>query len=581
MLQKKDHNRALILLSGCLALAYLLPFHVNPFRAFFTDWLVILGIVIAIAYLAENKSSPVRIPWIVALPIAVTVAITVQAGTGMLSESWDALLPVLYLLLAAAAVMLGASITGREGGAKKLCMALATAHLVAGLISVVIASFQFAAAEIPFVPFMMLMIHKADVAIRPHANLGQANQLALLFCISIASVWWLFQAKRVQAGIAVAMVAFLLWGLVVTQSRIGWLIVPFFAFLVRFRFSRGEFMPVSGLLLGGLMVLYFASVLLLPHIASEFGSSTVTVANRVAGSGSARMALFEEAWKISLAHPWFGAGWFQFGPQQVMGADFPMSVYAHHAHNIVLNFAAELGWPLAILICGGFLMWLIRCFSDRALSAETAFAALFFGGVLVHSLVEYPLWYALVLMPFSLLVGMVHQEQLGSKQIELSRHYIVALTVVMATVLLGVGMDYRRVVAGFNEIEFEAMGVKWDATATEKPSFTIFPYMYDYFRFLDMTVHTRMSSEEIAFMERTTKRFGGVLTLNRMSQVYAMNGREEDAVRSALAVQRLHRTRYRQVYEDWRRAPAQYQNVFRRLPPPTDGELKTSKVPPV
>jgi hypothetical protein len=370
------------------------------------------------------------------------------------------------------------------------------------------------------------------------------------------------------------MVLLLLWGVAVTQSRIGWVIVPAFAVIVWTWRNKENTKQVTGTLIIALLSIFAVFVVALPEIASAIGASASSASVRMSdalGSGSGRKPLFEQAWQISLAHPWFGAGWFQFGPQQVMGASFPSSIYSRHAHNIVLSFAAELGWPVTVAICGLLVLWFFRSCLFQAISTEIAFAALFFTAVLVHSMVEYPLWYALVLIPFALFVGMVHQEQFGAKKIELPRHYLLPLVCLMGSGLLGVGLDYRRVAAGFNEVEFEAMGVKWDEAATQKPVFTIFPYAYDYFRFLDMTVHAQMSGDEIAFMERVTKRFGGVLTLTRMSQVYAMNGRENDAVKSALAVQRLFGSRYKQVYEDWRRAPLMYQNVFRRLPTPDKG----------
>lgn len=569
MFRKTENNHALSLLAACLVLSYLLPFHVTPFRAFFNDWFAILGIVIVLAYFLEDKSVSIQLPWIAIIPFGLAMVIALQTTMGMLSENWDALLPVAYFIVATVAILLGANISARPSGAAKLCMALAIAHLFAGVLSVVIASLQFIGAEIPFAPFMMLMLHTAGSEMRPFANVGQPNTLALLFCISIASAWWLFQAGRIKSGVAIGAVVCLLFGLVLTQSRIGWIIMPLFAFTLRY--WRGKVGPrsISGWLIVGLLLSYFALVSVLPLIASAFNVSVDSPVSHAVGTRSERMALFEEALKISLAHPWFGAGWFQFGPQQIMaGLDFPTSMYSHYAHNIVLNFAAELGWPITILVFGVLAFWFVRSCISRPVSIEVGFSMLFFLAVLVHSLVEYPLWYAFVLLPVSLLIGLVHREQFGATTKVLSRHYLLVLVFLMASGLVAVGMDYRRVVAGFQEIEFEALGITWNKAATRQPGVTVFPYMFDYFRFLGMTVHTQMSQEEIAFMERVTKRFGGALMLARMSQVYAMNGREDDAVNSALTVRRLHGARYKQLYEDWRHAPEQYQTIFKRLPAP-------------
>lgn len=563
-------NRSLMFMAACFFLAFLLPFHVNPFRAFFNDWLAILGVVIVLAYYVEEKAVRIQLPWIALIPLCLALAIAMQMAMGMLSENWDAFLPIAYLVVAAIAIVLGASLSSRPEGATKLCLALAVAHLLAALISVVIATLQFFAAEIPFASFMMLMRHEPGVAVRPYANLGQVNHLALLLCVAIASAWWFYQSGRLKEKVVIGMVFFLVWGLALTQSKIGWIIVPIFACVVYCWRKKVGTRPISVWLILTLLATYLTMIILLPSLLSALDVTTQSIAERaVGGSSTERIALYTQAWKISLAHPWFGAGWFQFGPEQVMaGADFPASIYSHHVHNIMLNFAAELGWPITIIfLCMGSL-WLFRNYVHRTISIEVGFAALFFLAVLVHSMVEYPLWYAMVLLPVALLIGMVHQEQLGSKTLVCSRLYVLPLIGLMAVSLLGIGMDYRRIVAGFSGIEFEAMGIKGYESDARKPTFTIFPYMYDYLTFLRMTSHSQMSLQEIAFMERVSKRFGGFVILSRMSQMYALNGREDDAVRMVLTIKRLHGPRYKEIYDDWRRAPAEFQNIFKRLPPP-------------
>jgi hypothetical protein len=573
-------NRSLMLLAGCLFVAFLLPFHFNPFRTFFNDWLAILGVVIVLAYYLEGKSVSIRLPWVALIPLCLAAAIALQVMLGMLSESWDAFLPIIYFAVAAIAIILGASISSREEGATKLCLALAGAHLFAALISVVIATMQFVGAEVPFAPFMMLMRHKAGIGIRPYANLGQVNHLALLYCAALASAWWFYQSGRIKAKVAIAMVLFLVWGLALTQSRIGWIIAPLFACVIYYWRGKVGVRSMSGWLLIGVGVLYAAQVMLMPSIASALNVTTESAAvHMFEGTGSDRIALYTQAWKLSLAHPWFGLGWFQFGPQQVMGGvDFPVSIYSQYVHNILLNFAAELGWPITITVFGLLALWLFRSFVFRSISIDVGFAGLFFIAVLVHSLVEYPLWYAMVLLPVALLIGMVHQAQLGSKEVGVSRWYIFPLVILMGVGLLGISMDFRRIVIGFNNLEFQAMGVKGVESDVQRPAFTAFPYMYDYLTFMRMTMHPQMSPEEIAFTERVSKRFGGYVVLSRMSQMYALNGREDDAVRMVLIIKRLHGPRYKEIYEDWRRAPAQVQNVFRRLPPPTPEQgLQTFK----
>jgi hypothetical protein len=202
--------------------------------------------------------------------------------------------------------------------------------------------------------------------------------------------------------------------------------------------------------------------------------------------------------------------------------------------------------------------------------------------VLVHSLVEFPLWYAYVLLPTALLMGMVHQEQFGAKTIQLPRVCVILLFCVMALGLVGVATDYRRLVVGFRAFGWESLGLKADEGTTSKPNFTLFPQFYEYFRFGKTRPHERMSAEEIAFMEHMAKRFGYAPVLMRMSLMYALNSRPEDAVRSMMTIRRLHPGHYPEAYEAWKNmadtVPDKYAGVFKELPKPDRSIAKPKRV---
>ncbi|WP_187370974.1 PglL family O-oligosaccharyltransferase [Noviherbaspirillum massiliense] len=562
-------KRSLVLLWLSIVFAYLLPYHVYPFNAFYNDWLVIFGISIALLGVATEIKPRIQLPWIALVPAGLTVPIILQVLGGMMQFSSDAILPVAYLLIATIAIVLGAGITAnKQLGSIHLCKILAFAHLLAGAVSLVIACCQFLGVE--YLPFMMGMPRRLGT--RPYANVGQPNQLALLFCISIASAWWLYQAGKLSKSVAFGIVLLLMVGLVLTQSRIGWLIMPIFAWFTWSWRNREGYKNIPAKVLTALVACYVVLIIVLPTIAAALGVSAASAAERV-GTHSERIALIQQALEVSFSHPWFGAGWYEFGPQQIMiGADFEPSIYVQHAHNIVLNFAAELGWPVTILIFGALAYWFYFGCLRRASSKEVGFATLFFMAVLVHSMVEFPLWYAYVLLPMALLMGMVHQEQFGSKMIQVPRTYIVALYCVMSMGLITVAMDYRRVVVDFRAMGWERLGLKADEGTTDKPNFTLFPYFYDYFRFAKMKPREGMSPEDISFMEHVAKRFGYAPVMMRMSLVYGSNDRQEEAIRSMLTINRLHPNDYLAAYRVWQSmavaSPARYMALFERLPKP-------------
>jgi O-antigen ligase len=568
-------NRALILLAACLAISYLLPFKFTPFTTFYTDSLAIFGVALALALIGKDKITAIHIPWIAGLPLGLAAAIALQAAFGMLIVNWDAVFPVAYFIVAAISVVLGASIAAENNGSSRICTALAYAHLFAGMISVVLASAQFHGVEAALMPFVMLMTHSPDSVVRPFANLAQPNHLAFLLCIAIASVWWLHQLGRIRIGVAIGAVLSLLWGLALTQSRIGWIIVPVFAALCLLWRGKRDFRQVSGWLIIGLVLIYAILVVALPFISlSLLGVSSQSASARVGTyTGSERLVLFQQAIQMSLSHPWFGAGWHQFGPQQLkIGSDFAPSLFSEYAHNIVLNFAAELGWPVTIIVFGAIAYWFYAGFFRRTISKAAGFAILFFVAVSVHSLVEYPLWYAYVLLPTALLIGMVHQERLGGKTIKLSRLYLIAVFLLMISGLVGAAQDYRRLLRMFWAYEMGPIASQFSEFAEEEPAFTLFPHYYDYLRFFKTDPHGGMPPEEIAFKENVAKRFGYVQVLINMSLIYTLNDRPENAVKTLLIIRKLHPCHYPEAYQDWQRnsrlVPEKFTKVFMRLPAP-------------
>jgi hypothetical protein len=572
-LDVKVRNFGIAFLAACLIVAYLWPFHAHPFGGFMSDWLAILGIGIIFALQIRGPYTTLRLPWIMAVPASLALVIALQTAAGMLWVPWDAVFPIAYLCMAGLAMLIGSSLSVTEEGRARLCAAVVSAHLLAALISVVIATIQYFHGEAAFGVLIIQMSRGLNGPLRPFANIAQPNQLALLFCIGIASVWWLYQNRRLPTAALIGLTLSLFWGMAITQSRIVWMITPAFAGLVLYWQCRGNFKVVPPWLVACFLLFYGALVLALPAISAFFGIVTDSVAQHV-GNSSVRLALIRQAWQISLSHPLFGVGWYQFGPQQLMlGAQLAVNLYAEHSHNIVMNFASELGWPITIVIFSVLAYWFYETCIRKHLSSDVGFSALFFVAAFIHSLVEYPLWYAYVLMPLALLMGMVHQQRFSASEMRVSRLQIGSVVVVIVLCLVGSALDFRRLHLGFRALGFELMKLGSMEGSTAKPRLTLFPHYYDYFKFAKTPEYEGMPVEEIAFMERVALRFGYDQVMMRMASIYALNDRPEDALRVMLALHEFHRDAYKNSYFAWQyfaaTRPDKYAAIFSRLPLPS------------
>lgn len=580
MFKRQEKNASLIFLSTCLLLAYLLPFHFFPFPAFYSDALAIFGLGIGFSFISGKQTAIISLPWIVFLPIVLIILIALQTFMGMLVYREDAFLPIAYFIIASLAIIFGASISARESrGATKLCAFLSWAFLIAGFISTIIAIIQFAGLEAAFSPFILSMKHDPRAAIRPVANLGQPNNLALLCCFALASVWLLYQIDHLSKWISLAATLCLIFGLVLTQSRIGWVIAPIFSLTLYFWQKKSSYKKIYNWIFVGLILCYVVLIILLPILASAFEVSVSSAAQRIdTQSNSQRLAMIKQAWDMSITHPWFGVGWYQFGTQQLTMASDISAPYSNYAHNVVMNFAAELGWPVTSVIILILAYWTYRLFFHLQLSREVGFAALFLTAISVHSMVEYPLWYGFVLVPTALLMGMAHHQQIGAGKIILPRIFTVLVFITISACLVGVAKDYRRLMLAFRSFEVELMGGKLVGVTSDKPSFTLFPQFYDYFLFAKTEPKPDMSRDQIIFSERVASTFADPTVMMDMVSIYALNGLPDQAIKTMTRMSRMSPCRYtifyKQVEKKAHSEADHFEHIFKLIPLPNPTDCK-------
>jgi O-antigen ligase len=528
----------------------ILSVHVHPFRTFYHEAALVLAVLSVFLSFSSSPSLKIRVPQIIVIPFFLITLLLLQAVLKQAQFQYT-IYPIFYFALAALALIIGATWTTDSKSAEKLSLMFSLVQLVAAVASVFMQCVQIVGIDLS--PVVMYMTHNANTPMRAFANVAQPNQLALLLCFGLASTWWLLQAKRLAGYSALGLSLFLLWGLALTQSRIAWIILPIFVLLCWFRLVGTNPVKRSGLLV--LLLVYMGLVWYLPSIAELCGFSGASIAERVGGR-SERSGLLQQAWFMIKQHPWLGVGWFGFGAEQVkIAADFPSTIYAEHSHNLVLNLMAELGVPAASLIFSALLYWFYQTCVARAAAKnnQIAFGILSLIAVGVHSMVEFPLWYAYVLLPIAVLMGMLHQMRWPTQTwvIALPRPVTLAISVVGMVVLVLVFLDYQRVVNGFKAFRQAETIAAVPPEAIARPALTLLPDYFDYFQLMKITPKEKMSVQEIAFIERMSLRFGYVHVLNKLAEVYVLNGQTTKAQLTLLTLQRLHPVAYPGYFDYW------------------------------
>lgn len=387
-----------------LTLPFLGPRHHLPIATFHQEWLATaLGLCLLLALLIDGRGRTWEIPRTAALPPALVGVIWLQQAVGIDALRESAILASLYLvwatLLMVAACRLE-TLLGRE----RLAGALAWSLLAGALLAAGTGAVQLWAPTIGL-PWIF------PSGGRVIGNLAQANNFADYLWLGVAAAVWLHVSGRLRPlPLATALLPLLGLSLLSGSRSVYFYAAALTLWLLFWSRrqtggQRQRILRTAGLLLPVLLCLQWAIG------ATNPGGASVSSAQRLLASGSydpVRLTLWQAAADIFLDHPLLGAGFDSYSREFFGRIErFPLGGIGipEHAHNLVAEFAAELGLAglLALFAAAG--AWL---FARRRVADDAGLLAL---GILlvlgIHSALEYPLWYAnfLAIAAFMLALG--------------------------------------------------------------------------------------------------------------------------------------------------------------------------------
>ncbi|MCX8517440.1 MAG: Wzy polymerase domain-containing protein, partial [Rhodoferax sp.] len=242
-----------------------------------------------------------------------------------------------------------------------------------------------------------------------YGNLRQRNQFATLLGIGIAAVLWFavparFAGQPPSAARLPSTLHPLVW-----QSSIVLLAVAMAASGSRTGMLQLLLLLALGLVWrrgqGYLLLLLFSYLLaawLLPLSLGRdpFQSAILSRLGENSAPCSSRLTLWSNVLHLIAQKPWMGWGWGELKYAHFITL-YPGARFCEilgNAHNLPLHLAVELGVPVAVLICGSVLGWLLRQKPWREQHATRQLAWMVLAVIGLHSLLEYPLWYG----PFQL-----------------------------------------------------------------------------------------------------------------------------------------------------------------------------------
>ncbi len=327
--------------------------------------------------------------------------LTVGAASSRLLGALPSSFTLSALGLLAAAVVLAAGGGGARSGrcATDWFVAFCIAWLVAGLLNVAVGGVQVFAPQLADGTF----IATPTAPGRASGNLRQPNHLSSLLLWACIAVVALVELGQLSRRVAAALLALLVFGVVLTASRtglVGVLVLAAWGVLDRRMAPRTRLVLLATPLVYALAWLGMAEWARLSEHA--FGGAARLAEGDISSS---RFAIWANTLELIRMHPWAGVGFGEFNLAWTL-TPFPgrPTAFFDHTHNLPLQLAVELGLPLATLVMA-LLLWALRQAGRAAwsrgdeLGAAQRAAFVFVLMIGLHSLLEYPLWYSYFLLP--------------------------------------------------------------------------------------------------------------------------------------------------------------------------------------
>lgn len=407
-------NTSLQVIGLMAFLPFVIAYHRLPIPSFYGEWVAaVLGILALLPLLKRESWQPLELPHISLIFPGLMAIVLIQWLLGMLHSTQYALLVASYLAWAFLLVVLGTHLR-RQLGWEKITTTLAWSLLIGGTLNTLFVILQYSSRSgiaIPWLP-----------EFSGYGAVGQVNHFANYMALATSSVIYLLAKKRLHPALAIFAGVVFLSMLAFSGSRSTWLYVSaimllallFRAMVIRQKSSTSAMqLQQSRIVFRWTLVVIPIFVIvqyLIPLLPGELIAlpSQRLLNESLAVSGlTVRLHIWQESLQLFMQSPWLGIGAGQIRWQSflLLGdnvAGMPGSF--EHAHNLLLHLITEMGFFAGLLVLTGILSWL-RAFQWRNISLEGWWLLSLLAIVGIHSMLEYPLWYAYFLGLVTFLLG--------------------------------------------------------------------------------------------------------------------------------------------------------------------------------
>ncbi len=370
----------------------------------------------------------------------------------------------------------------------------------------------------------------AGSPIRAISNLAQPNQTATLLVWGVAAQLWALARNKVREPVVVLATIWLLFGIILTQSRTGILELAALVFLLVWH--RKTIGIQKRLVITLAVCVLAASVLMLlwPAINAALGlGDELDTLKRLAGEP--RPTQWMMLLRGAALNPWLGYGWNQVVAAQLALEKTP-AVLDHmlfaQSHNVFIDLIIWCGFPLGLLLGAALLAFSLKCISQRLDAQMLPFCVAFvaFG---IHSLLEYPFQYAYFLFPAMLCLGVLHSSVARKSRRSFTRWAVVPLIVTYAMVGGAIIVDAFRMEDSWRAVRLRVSGIWISEEQARLPEIPMLSHMRQVFIAEKYELRAPMPTQDVEWLKTVVNVLPSSLNMMKLSAVLAIQGRLDES----------------------------------------------------
>lgn len=549
-------------INGFIFLGWLIPNHYFPWLSGWNEATSIVGLFLLGYYslYIKNFSFKISLHFFIFF-ILVFFLPWLQFAAGLLMFAGDAVMVSFYAYLGLMAVCLGnwLCLKSTEG-----IHALVSSCALAAIFSTGIALVQWTGA-------LSLGIYGAELPpeSRPFGNVAQPNHLNTLCFLGLCGIFWLYEQQYIGRTGFWFGTLFLVAGMLLSQSRTGWLQIALLITLGSIQSLRMQ-NRISLRKLSLLGSIFFTGVLLwspLNDLLLLSSGRDLTSQMHPGTRPAYWLSMLDALWR----EPWWGYGWQQVGAaQQNVAIDHPPSIeYFEHSHNLLLDLMLWNGIPIGIFLASILAFWSCQKIRNYT-KAQTGWLLAAFIGLGIHAMLEFPLEYAYFLIPAGLLIGCIEAStpQANIRFVTIPRKVFGGCLAAVTGVSMIVAGEWLAAEANYRSLRFESARIGEQEMASEPPNFRLLTQISALLTFARTEATPDMSAEQVEWMHKVSMRFGYPPAMLRYALAAGLNGHPREAEITLQRICRIHGPqRCTEAQEGWQLLQQQFPQL-QQIPGP-------------